>query len=55
MLRWTSFSDRRAARRSLDAVLALPFDNLIVGHGAPLDQGAKEALAAAYTWLPKRD
>jgi hypothetical protein len=52
MIRWTAFSDRAAARRSLDELLALPFDHLIVGHGAPLAEGAKEALAAAFTWLP---
>ena len=51
MLRWAAFSDRAAARRSVDAVLALPFDRLVVGHGAPLAAGAKEALAAAYAWL----
>jgi len=52
MLRWTAFSDRAAARRSLDQLLALPFDNLIVAHGKPLTAGAREALAAAYSWLP---
>jgi hypothetical protein len=52
MLRWLAFSDRAAARRSLDAVLALPFDRLVVGHGAPLASGGRAALAAAYAWLP---
>ena len=51
MLRWAAFSDRAAARKSVDAVLALPFERLVVGHGAPLAAGAKEALAAAYAWL----
>ncbi len=51
MLRWAAFSDRAAARRSIDAVLAQPFERLVVGHGAPLAAGAKEALAAAYAWL----
>jgi hypothetical protein len=51
MLRWAAFSDRGAARRSLDELLALPFDRLVVGHGAPLPGGGREALAAAYTWL----
>lgn len=51
-LRWSVFSDRAAARRSLDALLALPFDRLVVGHGAPLESGGKEALEAAYAWLP---
>ncbi len=51
MFRWTAFSDRAAARRSLDEVLALPFDRLIVGHGAPLAAGGRDALASAYSWL----
>jgi hypothetical protein len=53
MIRWTAFSDRAAARRSFDALMALPFDRLIVGHGQPLASGAREALAAAYAWLPR--
>jgi hypothetical protein len=52
MLRWAAFSDRVAARRSVDELLALPFDRLVVGHGEPLTTGAKEALVAAYAWLP---
>lgn len=52
MIRWTAFSDHRATRRSLDALLALPFDRMIVGHGEPLISGAREAVAAAHAWLP---
>lgn len=52
MIRWTAFSDRAAARRSLDAVLARDFDRLVVGHGAPLERDARAAIAAAYAWLP---
>jgi hypothetical protein len=52
MIRWTAFSDRTAARRSLDEVLARSFDRLVVGHGAPLAAGGRDALAAAYGWLP---
>jgi len=54
MIRWTAFSDRAAARRSLDELLACPFDRLIVGHGTPITDCGREALAAAYTWLPRR-
>jgi hypothetical protein len=54
MIRWTGFRDRRAARRSLDDLLARDVDRLIVGHGDPLAAGAKEALAAAYGWLAAR-
>jgi hypothetical protein len=52
MLRWAAFSDRAAARRSIDELLTRPFDRLIVGHGAPLTAGGREALAAAFSWLP---
>lgn len=56
MIRWTAFSDRIAARRSLDALLALPFERLIVGHGMPLEAGGKDAIATAFDWLaPARD
>lgn len=51
-IRWTAFSDRAAARRSLDRVLVTPFERILVGHGAPVDSGAKHALAAAYAFLP---
>jgi hypothetical protein len=51
VLRWTAFPDRGAARSSIDEVLALPFDRIVVGHGAPIVQDAKQALEAAYSWL----
>jgi hypothetical protein len=52
-LRWSAFSDRAAARRSLDQLTALPFERLVVGHGAPLASAAKEAFVNAYEWLPR--
>jgi hypothetical protein len=51
-LRWTAFSDRRAARQSIDALLSFPFERLVVGHGKPIVAGARDALAAAFAWLP---
>jgi hypothetical protein len=51
VLRWTSFSDKRAARNSVEDVLGREFDRLVVGHGAPLATGGRAALAAAYGWL----
>jgi hypothetical protein len=48
MIRWLGFSDRAATRRSLDDLLARPFDRLLVGHGSAIAAGAKEALAAAF-------
>jgi hypothetical protein len=52
MIRWTAYNDRTAARRSVDALLAHPFDRLIVGHGEPLAEGARATLAMATAWLP---
>jgi hypothetical protein len=52
LIRWAGFADRRAARRSVESVLALPFDRVIVGHGLPITEGARTALAQAYEWLP---
>jgi hypothetical protein len=51
VIRLTAFSDRRAARTSIDELLARPFDRLIVGHGAPLASGGREAVASTYAWL----
>lgn len=51
VLRWTAFSDKRAARRSIDRLLELDFETLIVGHGAPVRAGAKAALESALSWL----
>jgi len=53
-IRWTGFADRGAARRSIDVLLERSFDRLVMGHGQPLVEGAREALARAYDWL-RRD
>lgn len=52
VLQLTAFSDRVAARRSVDLVLGLPFERIIVGHGAPLLTHAKTQLEEAMTFLP---
>lgn len=54
MIRWAGFDDRAAARRSIDEILEHPFDRMIVGHGSPLETGARDALEAAYRWLPPK-
>jgi hypothetical protein len=51
MIRWTAFTDKVAARRSLERLMALQFDGLIPGHGEPLEAGGYEAIADAYKWL----
>jgi hypothetical protein len=53
VLRWTAFTDRAAARASVDQLLALPIERLVFGHGAPLPKGGHEALAEAYAWLAR--
>lgn len=50
-LQLTAFSDRAAARRSLDRLLQLPFERAVVGHGAPVTEGVKDAIDRAYAWL----
>jgi hypothetical protein len=52
MIRVAGFSDRTAARRSIDVVLEREFERMVVGHGEVVDSGAREALAAAFAWLP---
>lgn len=53
VLRWTAFSDRTAARNSIDQLLGMPFDRLVFGHGTPLAHDAKAALENAYSWMPR--
>jgi len=45
----TAFTDKRAARRSIDAVLARELDLVLPGHGEPF--AGKAALKTAYAWL----
>ena len=52
VLRWTSFDDKSAARQSVDQLLSYDFNGLIVGHGAPLANAGRDALAGALAWLP---
>lgn len=52
VLRWTAFDDRRAARVSIDRLLSVPFDGLVVGHGLPLPEYGAELLATAMQFLP---
>ena len=50
-IRWTAFTDKAGTRAGIDALLALPFDNLLVGHGDPVLGNAHAAFADAYAWL----
>ena len=46
--------DRRAARASLERILAWDFDRVIVAHGDVLETGGHAQLARGYAWL-RRD
>ena len=54
VLRWTAFRDPEATRHSLERLAKIPFDRLVVGHGAPLAQGAHQAVLDAYTWILRK-
>lgn len=43
--------DRRAARTSLERILAWDFDRVVVAHGEVVESGGREALRAGYGWL----
>lgn len=43
--------DRRAARISLERILAWDFDRVVVAHGDVLESGGREALRHGYSWL----
>ena len=43
--------DRRAARASIDRILAWDFDRVIVGHGEIIESGGHAAFAEAWAWL----
>jgi len=52
VIRWTAFTDKNEARRSVDALLGHAFDGLVVGHGAPIPNVGRTSLAGATAWLP---
>jgi hypothetical protein len=43
--------DRRAARESLERILAWDFDRIVVAHGDVLESGGHEVLRQGYSWL----
>lgn len=54
IIRWTAFDDKQAAQKSLQTLVASPFDKIIVGHGQPIHSNAKESIQDAYSWLLDR-
>jgi len=51
MIRATGFPDKAAARRSVEHLLTLPFDRVVVGHGSPVETEGQRQLASAYRFL----
>jgi Domain of unknown function (DUF4336) len=45
------FKDRKAAQPGIDRILKLDFDRVIVGHGANVETGGREAMRAAFMFL----
>ncbi len=45
------YRDRKAARRSIEALLEHDFDRVVVAHGEVLEHGAKDALRETFTFL----
>ncbi len=45
------FRDRARARASVERVLSLDFDGIVLSHGDLIRDGGPDVLAASYTWL----
>lgn len=43
--------DQGAYVRSLERILAWPFERIVLAHGAVVERGGRAALAAAYGWI----
>jgi hypothetical protein len=46
-----SFTNRKLARRSLEKLLSLDFDKLIIAHGDRIEKDAKPFVERAFRWL----
>ncbi len=46
-------TDRRRMRRTVERILDLDFDQIVVGHGAVVENNGKEVFGAAFRWLLK--
>jgi uncharacterized protein DUF4336 len=46
-----AFTDRKAARNSLEQIIAWPAKQVLLAHGAPVMTDAKGYLARAFRWL----
>jgi len=50
LLRWMT-KDRAAAGKSVDTLLSLPFERLVMAHGNVVEQGARAELSAGTWWM----
>jgi hypothetical protein len=46
-----AFTNRRAARESLEHVLAWPAEKVLMAHGTPVEKDARAYLSRAFGWL----
>ena len=51
VLRKSAFPDHAATKKSLEQILSLPFERIVVGHGNVITHDPKTQLARAYEWL----
>lgn len=50
-----AFTNRKAARRALDRILAWPADKVVMAHGAPVMADGQAFLRRAFRWLVRKD
>ena len=48
-----TFSDRKAARGSLEHIRAWPADKVLMAHGAPIHANGAASVLRAFGWLTK--
>lgn len=46
-----AFTDRRAARASLERILGWPAEKVLMAHGAPVETNGRDYLRRAFGWL----
>jgi hypothetical protein len=49
-----AFTNRRAARKSLEHILAWPAEKVLMAHGTPVEMDARTYLRRAFGWLSAR-
>lgn len=47
----TAFTDRRAARASLERILEWPSDKVVMAHGRPVERDGRAFIGRAFRWL----